>query len=335
MDFIQLNPWDDCPGSLSVRIISKTGIRDRVEACIQNPGERPALKACITRCAEGNVLTTFTLAFLLIAATALFLIFALGTHPFRSYRRKGLMAMPFPPEWEQVLNRNVALYRRLPDSLKKQLQGLIRVFLAEKAFEGCAGLEITDQIKVTIAAQACILLLNRKPTYYPKLYTILVYPGAYVAKKTTVVHMHHVEERTVRAGESWTTGSVVLAWDHVRQEAIDLREGHNVALHEFAHQLDQEDGRADGAPILEKPSSYLAWARVLSKEYEDLQRKVLSGRPDIMDAYGATNPAEFFAVATETFFERPNQMKLKHPELYEELKGYFGLNPLEWSENGN
>ncbi len=270
---------------------------------------------------------------LLLAALALLLIFVLLKPRFRDYRRKQLMSQPFPPKWVGILNRNVALYRHLPDPLKKELQGHIQVFLGEKTFEGCEGLRLTDEIKVTIAAQACILLLNRKPTYYPTLYTILVYPGAYVAKQTTIVGMMHVEEESVRAGESWTRGEVVLAWDEVRQEAIDLTRGHNVVLHEFAHQLDQEDGRADGAPVLGRSSSYVTWARVLSGEFEELRRKALLGRKDIMDAYGATNPAEFFAVATETFFERPKQMKFKHPELYEELKNYYGLDPLRWFEN--
>jgi Mlc titration factor MtfA (ptsG expression regulator) len=274
-------------------------------------------------------------AFILTALIGLFLFFALSKRQFRKYRRERLRSKPFPPEWEGILNRNVVLYGYLPDSLKKELQGHIQIFLGEKIFEGCGGLEITDEIRITIAAQACILLLNRKPTYYPTLYTILVYPGAYVAKKTKVVGMQHFEEMTVRAGESWSRGEVVLAWDNVRQEAIDLAGGHNVVLHEFAHQLDQEDGRADGAPILGKQTSYKTWARVLSKEYQDLRRKTLSGRPDIMDAYGATNPAEFFAVATETFFERPKQMKLTHPELYEELESYYGLDPLKWFKKEN
>ena len=272
-------------------------------------------------------------AFILIALIGLFLFFALSKRQFRNYRRKQLKNKPFPPEWEGILNRNVVLYGYLPGSLKKELQGHIQIFLGEKIFEGCGGLKITDEIRVTIAAQACILLLNRKTTYYPTLYTILVYPGAYVAKKTTVVGMQHFEEMTVRAGESWTRGEVVLAWDNVRQEAIDLAGGHNVVLHEFAHQLDQEDGRSDGAPILGKQTSYKTWARVLSKEYQNLRRKTLTGRHDIMDAYGATNPAEFFAVATETFFERPKQMKLTHPELYKELESYYGLDPLKWLEN--
>jgi len=231
------------------------------------------------------------------------------------------------------LNQNVVLYRYLPDSLKKELKGHILVFLSEKIFEGCAGLKITDDIRVTIAAQACILLLNRKPTYYPKLYTILVYPSAYVAKQVTVKGMEHTEEMSVRGGESWTRGEVVLTWDYVRKSAIDLAFGHNVVLHEFAHQLDQEDGSANGAPILEKGTSYRTWAMVLSKEYKNLKRKALSGRKDIMDYYGATNPAEFFAVATETFFERPKQMKLTHPELYDELKSYYRLDPLKWLED--
>jgi hypothetical protein len=295
----------------------------------------PELLLQSTIIAKGQKLTINILTLLLLGLIGLFLIFTLGKPLFRYYRRKQLRSSPFPPKWEGILNRNVALYRYLPDSLKKELQSHIQVFLGEKTFEGCEGLKITDEIRVTIAAQACILLLNRKPTYYPKLYTILVYPGAYVAKKVTVIGMEHTEEMTVRAGESWTRGEVVLAWDDVRQEALDLAFGHNVVLHEFAHQLDQEDGSANGAPILEKRSSYRTWAMVLSKEYQDLQRTALAGRKDIMDAYGATDPAEFFAVATETFFERPKQMKLTHPELYNELESYYGLDPLKWFENND
>jgi len=276
-------------------------------------------------------LTFQVLTFLLIALIGLFLLFVLVKPLFRGSRRKRLLSQSFPPEWEEILNRNVALYRYLPEPLKKELQGHINVFLGEKTFEGCGGLEINDEIRVTIAAQACILLLNRtKPTYYPSLYSILVYPSAYIAKKVTVDGMQHTEEMSVRGGESWTRGEVVLAWDFVRKAAIDLTFGHNVVLHEFAHQLDQEDGSANGAPILGKSTGYKTWARVLSKEYEGLRQNTLSGRKDIMDAYGATNPAEFFAVATETFFEKPKQMKFAHPELYEELRSYYGLDPLKW-----
>jgi len=241
------------------------------------------------------------------------------------------MALPFPPGWKEILERNVSLYRHLPDALKKQLHGLVQVFVAEKSFEGCGGLEITDEIKITIAAQACILLLNRQPTFYPKLVSILVYPRAYIAEHAVSMGSSYVREQTIRAGESWSRGIAVLAWDHVKAGAIDCTNGHNVVLHEFAHQLDQEDGLADGTPILERRASYAVWIRILTEEYQKLRVEAQHHIRDVMDSYGATNPAEFFAVATEAFFEKPRQLKRRHPELYEELKTYYRLDPVEWN----
>ena len=130
-----------------------------------------------------------------------------------------------------------------------------------------------------------------------------------------------------RLGEAWTSGVVVLSWDDVQLGAADVRDGHNVVLHEFAHQLDQEDGSADGAPILPRRSMYSAWGRVLGAEYEELREAAETGKKSVLDAYGATEPAEFFAVATEAFFEKPIQLKKKHPELYEELKSFYGQDP--------
>ena len=136
--------------------------------------------------------------------------------------------------------------------------------------------------------------------------------------------------RSVRLGESWGAGAVVLSWSNVKQGAFNFCDGHNVTMHEFAHQLDQEDGAADGAPILETRSAYSAWAKVFSKEFEQLQRNARKHKRSVFDAYGATNPAEFFAVATESFFEKPQQFQKKHPELYEELRGYYKVHPVEW-----
>ena len=225
------------------------------------------------------------------------------------------------------MERNVPLYRRMPEPLRRQLHGLVQVFLAEKRFEGCGGLTITDEIKVTIAAQACMLLLNRKPTYFPRLRTILVYPATYVAQTTSSNGTFVVEDRSARLGESWQSGPVVLAWDSVQGGTLNTVDAQNVVLHEFAHQLDQEDGIADGAPILEHRSRYVTWARVLGAEYEALQRR--RGRSIIND-YGATDPAEFFAVATEAFFEKPRQMQKHHRELYDALKDYYQLDPVQW-----
>ena len=205
---------------------------------------------------------------------------------------------------------------------------LAPMFIAEKSFEGCGGLILTDEIKVTIAAQACMLLLNRKSECYPKLYSILVYPSTYVAGTSSL--SLPPTDPSVRLGESWNHGAVVLAWDSVKNGAVNFRDGHNVTMHEFAHQLDQEDGRGDGVPILETRSAYSAWSQVFSKDYELLQYKTGKGKKSVMDKYGATDPAEFFAVATETFFEKPVQLKKKHPELYHELQGFYKVNPIEW-----
>ena len=249
---------------------------------------------------------------------------------FKKQRREKLLQNPFPPEWEAILERNVPLYARLDDADRGELQGHIRVFLAEKHFEGCGGLTLTDEIRVTIAAQACLLLLHRETDYYRRLVTILVYPHAYIAKAVEPIGGGVVLEGEVcRLGEAWRDGVVVLSWDDVRAGASDLHDGHNVVLHEFAHQLDQEDGAADGAPILDRRSQYVAWARVLGAEYERLRRDAERGRRSVLDDYGATNPAEFFAVATECFFEKPAQMKKKHPALYEELREYYRQDPAE------
>ena len=265
-----------------------------------------------------------------MAAVVLALTYFIGKRLSRRAKRKRLLSTPFPTEWQQIVQKNVPIYNRLPDSLKEQLHGLVNVFIAEKKFEGCGGLEITDEIRVTIAAQASMLLLNRRAGYFRKLHTILVYPHTYVARTESHNGTVTVNGQSIRLGESWQNGPVVLAWDSVTGGTLNITDARNVILHEFAHQLDQEDGTADGAPILEHRSGSLTWARVLSKEYEALQRKKRKGGRAVMSKYGATNPAEFFAVATETFFEKPKQMKKKHPELYDELKNYYKLNPVKW-----
>jgi Mlc titration factor MtfA (ptsG expression regulator) len=247
---------------------------------------------------------------------------------FKKQRREKLRQNPFPAGWVEVLERNVPIYGRLPEDDRLELQGLIQIFLAEKVFEGCNGLEITDEIRVTIAAQACMLLLRRETDVYPKLITILVYPTAYVSNMPQHSPQGVVTEGPQgRLGEAWTSGVVVLSWDDVLHGAADVRDGHNVVFHEFAHQLDQEDGSADGAPILPRRNMYSAWARVLGAEYAELQKATEAGKKTVLDEYGATEPAEFFAVATEAFFEKPIQLKKKHPELYEELKEYYGQDP--------
>jgi Mlc titration factor MtfA (ptsG expression regulator) len=247
---------------------------------------------------------------------------------FKNSRRKRLRKRPFPWNWLTMIKLNVPYYNRLPPDDQIELQGHIQVFLAEKTFEGCGGLTITDEIKLTIAAQACILLLHRQTDYYPGLSSILVYPEAYVAP-----HSRHlesgviVESNEVRLGESWHRGSIVLSWEDVRHKAKDIRHQQNVVLHEFAHQIDISAGRGDATPVLLDRASFIEWARTLQNGYEKLCADVGAGRPTVLSEYGATDPAEFFAVATESFFENPLQLKKHHPELYNELKKFYQQDP--------
>jgi Mlc titration factor MtfA (ptsG expression regulator) len=252
-------------------------------------------------------------------------------HPFQTRRRRRATSIPFPDEWNDILSRNFPADSKLPDDDRKELRTKIQVFLAEKHFEGLGGLEITDEVRVTIAAQACLLLLHLGDLDYPRLSSILVYPTAYEADAVSREPGGIVtEKRQVRLGESWNTGAVVLSWDDVLYGAADCHDGHNVVLHEFAHQLDMEDNVADGAPLLPRRSMYVAWARVLGEEYKHLQIDVARHHRSVMDAYGATNPAEFFAVATETFFEKPVKLREKHPELYVLLSEFYHQDPASY-----
>jgi Mlc titration factor MtfA (ptsG expression regulator) len=255
---------------------------------------------------------------------------------FKRRRRNRIRSRPFPSGWRDILVRRYSMYFRLPPVDRRELEGHILVFLEEKRFEGCGGQEITDEVRVLIAAQACLLLLHRDTDYYPRLHSILVYPSSYLARTW---HLE-TDGRTIteglqaRGGESWPHGSVVLAWDGAIAGALELDKSRNLVIHEFAHQLDEEDGRADGAPLLEAATvsqmrhRYQTWARVLSAEFQQLRRAAEYGGETVLDTYGAQNPAEFFAVATESFFEKPGQLKELHPELYAELKEFYHQDPL-------
>jgi Mlc titration factor MtfA (ptsG expression regulator) len=233
-----------------------------------------------------------------------------------------------------LIEKNVPFIGHLPIEDREELIGHVQVFLAEKRFEGCGGLEITDEVRVTIAAQACILLLHREMDYYPQLVSILVYPSTYVVRggRRTPDGLA-AEGPEARLGESWARDVVVLAWDHVLAGAADIHDGHNVVLHEFAHQLDQQSNGGSGAPALPRRSMYVAWARVLGRDFDQLVRDVEHHHRTLIDRYGATNPAEFFAVVTETFFEKARQLRSQHPELYAQLKDFYRQDPAELGDD--
>ena len=176
----------------------------------------------------------------------------------KQQRRDRLSAFPLPQSWLKIIGRNVPFYHCLPEADQRELQDHIQVFLDEKHFEGCRGLQVTDEIRLTIAAQACLLLLHRDTDYYPTMKSILVYPSTYIAHVSeSMGNGIAIEGDSVRLGESWHHGAVVLSWDDVLRGASDIHDGHNVVLHEFAHQLDQEGGEAHGSPILPRRSMYI------------------------------------------------------------------------------
>jgi Mlc titration factor MtfA (ptsG expression regulator) len=246
---------------------------------------------------------------------------------FKNHHRAALRAEPMPEAWRAILTKNIPYLRLLPPADVTELEARVRVFLAEKQFEGCGGLELTDEMKVTIAGQACLLVLHRDDDIYPDLESILVYPHAYRVPAKHRDGAVVVEEDEVRLGESWERGTLVLAWDHVNAATHHVIPGHNVVLHEFAHQLDGEDGGMDGAPDLGSRARYTAWARVLGDEYKELAGRVVAGRATDIDPYAATNPSEFFAVVTEVFFESPERLRKRHPAMYAELADFYRQDP--------
>ena len=258
--------------------------------------------------------------------------YSIGKPYWRGYQRDKITHKPFPKQWRKILQQRMPYFKLMPTDLQLQLKQHIQVFLAEKNFIGCNGVIITDEIKVTIAAQACLLLLNRKTDYYPKLKTILVYPSAFVKSQLNQdASGVQFTTRMILTGESWDFGKVVLSWQDTLDGAKITDDGHNVVIHEFAHQLDQENGRANGAPLLEKGQSYQCWSDVFSVQFELLQKQAQSRTPSLFDYYGATNPAEFFAVASEVFFEKSHLLNSDHPNLYHQLKQYYQVDPVHWS----
>ncbi|MEJ2696419.1 MAG: zinc-dependent peptidase [Candidatus Sulfobium sp.] len=254
-------------------------------------------------------------------------------HWLRDHRRAEAVKRPFPPEWEDFLRENLVHYRMLDAAERAELRAMIQVLLEEKQWEGCGGLELTDEIRVTIAAQACLLQLGLPHDYYRNVQSILVYPSTVVPPE----RHHGVFERVdapVAApvpilGQALAQGPVILVWDAVLHGARHPEQGHNVVYHEFAHKLDMLDGGADGTPPLSDHAQFDEWVAVCSHEFLRLRRLAGKGHKTFLDAYGATNEAEFFAVATEEFFDRPLDLRKHAPDLYRVLSTYYRQDPAD------
>lgn len=275
------------------------------------------------------------MVFLLFCGLALLLVVGLLGHPYwLAYRRSRVVETAFPASWRKTLQQRVPLVRRLPAQLQLQLKKHMQVFIAEKSFLGCGGLQITEEMRVVIAAQACLLILNRATDYFANVNQVLVYPGAFVVNRTTVDGAGvQQENRQALSGESWSQGQVILSWQDTLEGAAIADDGRNVVIHEFAHQLDQENGAARGAPpptLGDTRHDAKRWSQVFHAAYARLQSEARHGVDGLLNHYGAQDPAEFFAVVSEVFFEQPQALAAEYPSLYQELSGYYKVDPAGW-----
>jgi len=246
-------------------------------------------------------------------------------------RRDKLLEQPFPAV--EVLERNVKHYQLLSTDEQKRLRDLVQVFVAEKSWEGCGGLSLTDEMKYTIAAQACLLVLALPHRLYENVESILVYPSTVVRPAEQVgvfVRPRNLIEGGPIAlfGEAHHGGPVVLAWDRVLRDGKHPHDGHNLVYHEFAHKLDMLDGEADGTPLLASREERERWHGVCERAFLALRARIERGKQSVIDEYGATDEAEFFAVVTEHFFDQPHELQTSEPELYELLREFYRQDPI-------
>jgi MtfA peptidase len=246
---------------------------------------------------------------------------------FKQRRRKKLLARPLPVMWRGYIRGNVPLFSRLTAQEQSKLCDDARIFIAEKNWEGCGGLEMTEEIQVTVALQACLLVLGLNVDCYDRVQTILVYPAAYlVPLPENLPDGHVVEEGVARLGEAHYRGPVILSWQEVLESSRKSGNGTNLVFHEFAHQIDMLNGSLDGIPPLDERLAR-RWQKVMTAEYRRLCNDANAGRPSVLDSYGTTSEAEFFAVATECFFDSPRKLRNSTPRLYELLSDFYRQDP--------
>lgn len=270
----------------------------------------------------------------IILALSLLVAGVLGFRVWSTRRmRKRLLVSELSARQRAIVEKSVPLVRKLPADLRGKLEGKINVFLSQVEFIGCNDLEVTEEMRLSIAAQACLLVVNTE-TWYDNIRTLLIYPNAFKSRRAEHDGYIVTERETVRVGESWARGPVVLSWADARHGAIDDKDGHNVVFHEFAHQIDDLSGHTDGVPVLDKDQSFAAWERVFVSAFKKHVRNVENGHRTVFAAYGAAGPQEFFAVAVEVFFERPAALKREDAAVYQQLASLFHLDPLTWESRG-
>lgn len=250
---------------------------------------------------------------------------------FKNRRRAKTLAEPFPADWMTILQEQVGHYAVLSTSDQQKLRNAVQIMIAEKEWEGCRGLEITDAMRVTISAFAGILILGLDDYYFDDVEEVLVYPTSFEVKEEQSLGGSATLEGEIDAlGESQHRGPVRLSWEEVSANSLQPGYGENLVFHEFAHKLDKLNGEMDGTPNLPTDALAKRWAKIMNDEYRKLQRAERRQQETLLDPYGATNPAEFFAVATECFFDAPQAMRQEYPPLYEIFREYFRQDPAAW-----
>ena len=244
------------------------------------------------------------------------------------YKQKKLqkiLAQPMKQEYKKIL-ATIPLYNRLNEEEKQRISQSVRIFINTKEFTG-VNIEVTDEMKIVIAFHACLLLLHVKLTgCYENLATVLIYPYTMIAKQVSTNGGIYTKGEFLLEGQS-ASDTVVISWHDAKKDAYHMSEN-NVTVHEFAHEIDFLDGNADGTPPLPY-AKYSEWAKVLSHEYNKLSEVALKnrdwGKYKLIGSYAATNEAEFFAVVTERYIEKPQALKKHFPELFEEFNSFYKL----------
>jgi MtfA peptidase len=247
----------------------------------------------------------------------------------RRQRRKTLLAKPLSAEQREVMEKLVPLVKRLPQPLRQTLEGKMNLFFDQVTLRGINGLEVTEAMRLSIGAQACLLVVN-SPAWYDTLRNVLVYPSAFLTGRGSHDGQFVHEGNHATLGESWARGPVVLSWDDALHGGLDAGDGHNVVIHEFAHQLDALSGHVNGIPLLRKGQTYAGWEKAMLDAYNDHGERLERGEQTLIDPYGATSHQEFFAEAIVAFFEKPKALRSKEPALYAQLAELLALDPAQW-----
>ncbi len=246
----------------------------------------------------------------------------------RARRRRKLLAQPFPDDWERMLQAHCRHWARLTPAELSQVRNTVRLLIAEKHWEGCNGLVVTAEMRVTIAAHAALMCLGFPGVPFERLVTVLIYPDTFVA---TPRHRQPwgLEEDSAepRLGEAWYQGPVILSWREIVKQCVEQPDGRNLVIHEFAHLLDMANFDVDGVPDLPHDVDPRQWAEDFQEEFRRLQRQIRLGRATVLDAYAGTSPVEFFAVGSEAFFEQPTELRHESPRVYDLLRRYYRQDP--------